>query len=91
MNKNIELIEEKLIKYKNKSIDEIDVTKIKDINEIKFSRKKSSRERILDFLIEVENPYFLKINNHIVHLSFKDDSELSANECLTNILKDFYK
>ncbi len=91
MNENIELIEEKLEKYKNKSIEEIDITKLKDINDIKFSRKKSSRERILDFLIEVENPYFLKINNHIVQLSFKDDSELSANECLTNILKDFYK
>lgn len=91
MTNNVALIEEKINKYKNMSMEQIDPNTLKELKDIKLSRKKSSKERILDFLMEIENPYFLKINNHIVQLSFKDDSEISANECLTNVLKDFYK
>jgi len=91
MTNNVNLIEEKLNKYKNMTIEQIDSNTLKDLKDIKLSRKKSSKERILDFLMEIDNPYFLKINNHVVQLSFKDDSEMSANECLTNVLKDFYK
>ena len=78
-------------KYKNMEISEINKDKIKDINEIKITRKKPSKQRILDFLNAVENPYFFKVNGKIVQIAFNDDSELSADDCLYNVLKDIYR
>lgn len=81
----------KLKKYKELSIEDINKEKIKDINEIKITRKKSSKLRILDFLNEVDNPYFFKVNGKIVQIAFNEDSSLSANDCLYGILKDIYR
>ena len=81
----------KLKKYKELSIEDINKDKIKDINEIKITRKKSSKQRILDFLNEVDNPYFFKVNGKIVQIAFNEDSSLSANDCLYGILKDIYR
>lgn len=81
----------KLKKYKELSIEDINKEKIKDINEIKITRKKSSKQRILDFLNEVDNPYFFKVNGKIVQIAFNEDSSLSANDCLYGILKDIYR
>lgn len=81
----------KLKKYKELSIEDINKEKIKDINEIKITRKKSSKQRILDFLNEVDNPYFFKVNGKIVQIAFNEDSSLCANDCLYGILKDIYR
>lgn len=81
----------KLRKYKELSIEDINKEKIKDINEIKITRKKLSKQRILDFLNEVDNPYFFKVNGKIVQIAFNEDSSLSANDCLYGILKDIYR
>lgn len=81
----------RLNKYKNMEMNEINKDKIKDINEIKITRKKSSKQRILDFLNEVENPYFFKVDGKIVQIAFNDDSDLSADDCLYNVLKDIYR
>lgn len=81
----------RLNKYKNMEINEVNKDKIKDIKEIKITRKKSSKQRILDFLNEVENPYFFKVDGKIVQIAFNDDSDLSADDCLYNVLKDIYR
>lgn len=81
----------RLNKYKNMEMNEVNKDKIKDINEIKITRKKSSKQRILDFLNEVENPYFFKVDGKIVQIAFNDDSDLSADDCLYNVLKDIYR
>ena len=81
----------RLNKYKNMEMNEVNKDKIKDINEIKITRKKSSKQRILDFLNEVENPYFFKVDGKIVQIAFNDDSVLSADDCLYNVLKDIYR
>lgn len=81
----------RLNKYKNMEMNEVNKDKIKDINEIKITRKKSSKQRILDFLNEVENPYFFKADGKIVQIAFNDDSDLSADDCLYNVLKDIYR
>ena len=58
---------------------------------LKITRKKLSKQRILDFLNEVDNPYFFKVNGKIVQIAFNEDSSLSANDCLYGILKDIYR
>lgn len=81
----------RIAKYKNLSIDEIDKDDLVDITKINISRKKSSKERLLDFLNEVENPYAFKFKNRIVQIGFNDESNLNAEDCLMNALKNIYK
>ena len=90
MNNYDELIK-KLKEYKEMNINEIDKDKISDISEINISRRKSSKQRILDFLNEIENPYFFKVADTIVQIGFSDDSNLTADDCLFNVLKDIYR
>lgn len=88
---NYDLLIKKLNKYKKMSLEDINRDSIKDISEIKITRKKSSKQRILDFLNEIENPYFFKVNGRVVQIAFNDESSLSANDCLYGVLKDIYK
>ena len=90
MNNYDELIK-KLKEYKEMNINEIDKDKISDISEINISRRKSSKQRILDFLNEIENPYFFKVADTVVQIGFSDDSNLTADDCLFNVLKDIYR
>ena len=90
MNNYDELIK-KLKEYKEMNINEIDKDKISDISEINISRRKSSKQRILDFLNEIENPYFFKVSDTVVQIGFSDDSNLTADDCLFNVLKDIYR
>lgn len=66
------------------------IAKIKKINEKKIDRRKSSNERILDFLMKVKNPYVFKINNRLVRMNFTENGP-SADVCLTNMLQNLYR
>lgn len=87
---NIELLENKLEICKNKNIDEIDISEVEDISNINIDTKKSSVERILDFLNEVKNPYIFKVKNKIVKIEFSNNNVYATN-CVTNVFKDIYK
>lgn len=89
-NYDIERIIEKVEKYKDMDLNDVNPDDIPDINEIKIDRRKTKEERILDFLSQVENPYVFKINGHLVQIGFTDNGK-SAEDCLTNVLKDLYR
>ena len=72
----IEKLKEKLNKYENIPLSEINI--------------KSSNDRILDFLNTVKNPYVFKHNGRLVRIGFADTS-ITADECLTNVLKNLYR
>lgn len=91
MNNKYDEIIKRINKYKNMDISEVNKDSIIDINEIKITRKKSSKHRILDFLNEVENPYFFKVDGKIVQIAFNEEAEVSADDCLYNVLKDIYR
>ena len=63
---------------------------IPDINETKIDKRKPKEERILDFLSQVENPCVFKVNGHLVQIGFTDNGK-TAEDCLTNVLKDLYR
>jgi len=87
---NYKNLKEKLLICKNMSLNEIDVDEIDEISSVKIDRRKSSNERILDFLNGVKNYYIFNINGRIVKMSFSD-SEKTADDCLTNVLKNLYR
>ena len=90
MKYNLESLTKKLKDNKNLSLSEVQKDKIDNITDIKIDRRKNSRERILDFISKTKNPYFFKVNGKIVQISFSDTRK-TADDCLTNVLKDLYK
>ena len=86
----IEELENKIKKCRNMSLDEISLEDVDEISSIKIDKRKSSNERILEFLKECKNPYIFKVNNNLVKISFSDTSK-TADDCLTNVLSNLYK
>lgn len=87
---NTEKIVSKIEKYKDLDLSEINPDDIPDIKEIKIDKRKSSKDRMLDFLNSVENPYVFKINGKLVQIKFSDTNK-TAEDCLTNVLKNLYR
>ena len=68
----------------------INLDDVDEISSIKIDRRKSSNERILDFLTQVKNPYVFKVNGKLVIMSFSENGP-TADECLTQCLKNLYR
>lgn len=87
---NIKELGEKLKICKDIDLSEVDIDEVDDLNEIRISRRKSKEERMLDFLSQVENPYVFKINGKLVQIRFSDTNK-TAEDCLTNVLRNLYR
>ena len=58
MNKyNIKELREKLNRCKNMDLKDVSLDYVDEISSIKIDKRKSSNERILDFLSKTKNPY----------------------------------
>ena len=84
------LLEQKLNKYENTDLDKVDRNTVEDISNIKIDTKKSSVERILDFLMSYENPYVFKIGDNLVKVQFSNNN-IYADNCMTNVYKHIYQ
>jgi len=87
---DIERIIEKVEKYKDMDLNEVNPDDIPAIKDIKIDKRKLKEERMLDFLSQVENPYVFKINGKLVQIGFTDNVK-TAEDCLTNVLKNLYR
>ena len=87
---NIDELKDKLERCKKSSLEDIQPEDVDEITDIKIDKRKSSNERILDFLNKVKNPYIFKVNGRLVQIGFSDNGK-TADECLTNVLKSLYK
>ena len=87
---NIQELEEKLNICKNMKLENITLDDVDELGSIKIDRRKSSNERILDFLTKVKNPYIFKINGRLVRMRFSENGP-TADECLTNMLENLYR
>lgn len=87
---NIKELEEKINRYKNMKLEDINPDDVDEISSIKIDRRKSSNERILDFLTQVKNPYVFKVNGKLVRMSFAESGP-TADECLTQCLENLYR
>ncbi len=87
---NIEKIKDKVNRLESIPLSEIKINEVDEITNISINRRKSSNERILDFLNTVKNPYVFKMNGKLIKISFSKTNK-SADDCLTNALKSLYK
>ena len=88
---NIKELEEKLNRCRNMKLEDVSLEDVDEISSIKIDRRKPSEERILDFLTKVKNPYIFKVNSKLVRIRFSEKTNLTANDCLTNVLKNLYR
>ena len=71
-------------------LDDINPDDVDELSSIKIDRRKSSDERILDFLTQVKNPYVFKINGKLVRITFSENGP-TTDACLTNVLENLYR
>ena len=90
MNYDIGELNNKLTRCENISLSEVNKEELDDISNINIDKRKSSNERLLDFLMKVKNPYVFKVKGKLVKISFSEDSNKTADDCLTNVLKNLY-
>lgn len=89
-NINFELLEKKLNQCKNIKLEDVDIDTVDDLEDIKINRKKSSNERIIDFINNCTNPYVFKVNGRLVKLEFSNNEDTAEN-CLTKVIKSLYQ
>lgn len=88
---NIEELREKLERCRNVNLDDVKLENVDEITSIKIDRRKPSEERILDFLTKVKNPYIFKVNGKLVRIRFSENTDLTADDCLTEVLENLYR
>lgn len=71
-------------------LEDINPDEVDELSSIKIDRRKTSNERILDFLTQVKNPYVFKVNGKLVRMSFSENGS-TADECLTQCLENLYR
>lgn len=92
MNKyNIKELAEKLERCRNVNLDDVKLEDVDEITDIKIDRRKPSEERILYFIMNTKNSYIFKVNGKLVRIRFSEKSNLTAENCLTNVLKNLYR
>ena len=87
---NYKELKEKLDRCKKIKLEDIDPNDVDEITDIKIDKRKSSNERILDFLNKTKNPYIFKVNGTLVKIGFSETSR-TADDCLTSVLKNLYR
>ena len=87
---NIKELAEKLERCRNVNLDDVKLEDVDEITDIKIDTRKGSNERILDFITKAKNPYIFKVNGKLVRIRFSD-TDKTADECLTNVLKNLYR
>lgn len=87
---DLKQLQEKLERCSNMTFDDITLDDVDEISELNICKRKSSNERILDFLNGTKNPYIFKVKGKLVKISFSDTNK-TADDCLTNVLKNLYR
>ena len=87
---NVGELVKKLERCKNVNLDNVKLEDVDELSSIKIDRRKPSEERILDFLTKVKNSYIFKLKGKLVRIRFSD-TDKTAEDCLTNVLKNLYR
>ena len=83
-------LKKKISESKKVDFNDIDIKDVDEITDIKIDKRKSSNERLVDFLNKTKNPYGFSIKGKLVKISFSN-TEKTADDCLTSVLKNLYK
>ena len=68
------------------SIKECDKEQLTDLSSIEIDSKKSKQERMLDYVRQVNNPYYFKVGDVAVRLVF-DEGGRSFQSCMEELIQ----
>ncbi len=88
---DIEELAKKLERCRNVNLDDVKLEDVDELTSIRIDRRKPSEERILDFIMKEKNTYIFKVNGKLVRIRFLENTDLTAEDCLTNVLKNLYR
>ena len=71
---------------KQLSIKECDKEQLMDLKSIEIDEEKSKEERISDYIRQVKNPYYFKVGDVAVRLSF-DEGGRTFQECMEELVQ----
>ncbi len=74
------------MKLEDVTLDDVD-----EISPIKIDKRKPNEERILDFIAKVKKFYIFKVNGKLVRMRFTENTDLTADDCLTRVLENLYR
>ncbi|MBO5095945.1 MAG: hypothetical protein J6B98_03645 [Bacilli bacterium] len=83
-------LEEKIKRCKYIEVNEVNKDDVDELSDIKISRKKSKKEKILDFISKTKNPYIFKVDGKLVKLEFTDNGK-KAEDAIINVIKSIYR
>lgn len=89
-NYNIKELREKLEKWKNICLNEVNPDDVDELSSIKINTRMNPVNRIIDFISKTKNPYIFKVNGKLVKIEFSKNDKI-AEESLTNVIKSIYK
>ena len=87
---NVKELEEKIKRCKKIEVNEVNINDVDDLSEVKISRKKSKKDKILDFISNTKNPHIFKVNGKLVKLEFTDNGT-NAEDAIINVIKCIYQ
>ena len=68
------------------SIKECDKEQLTDLSSVLIDNEKSKEERILDYLRQVKNPYYFKVDDVAVRLVFEEGGR-SFQQCMEELVQ----
>ncbi|MDD3453735.1 MAG: hypothetical protein PHN42_05655 [Bacilli bacterium] len=89
-NIDLKYLKDKLDRCRNIELNEIKIDDVDEIFDLNICKRKSSNDRILDFLNECKNPYIFKVKGKLVKIVFSNTNK-TADDCLTDVLKNLYR
>ncbi len=88
LEQRIEIEEEPTLEKFN--YEEQNFEELVDIRNVKIDINKPVQEKILDFIMQIKNPYFFKVGDVAVKVNF-DNNSASFQEKFQNFLKEVSK
>ena len=76
---------EQIEAMQNVDIRTVDPTGLRDIREVKVNTDLPKRERILDFIRQIDNPYCYRHGKYVVKVSFTDTDVTLEDRMLSYI------
>lgn len=80
-------LQQKITDSKDVKIESINRNEIDEVDNIKIDKNLPAKERIIEYIKKVKNPYILKVNDTLVKITFNNQN-IECMQCLKNIVKN---
>lgn len=81
------LLPEELEKMRRLDVTNVNPEELVDIREVQIDDSLDDTEKIKDYIEKIKNPYVYRYGDYIVKLGFDDESGITLNELLEELIR----